>query len=433
MVKTRPGSKRVGLQAADVVHFEADVVAQAARVLAGAQALDHLRRRSLDALVGEGIPGHDRVHLADGRRGHLAGRLVDGDRRQQGLIQLQVDAVVFALTRREAAVDGKDAGDVGLVVLVVGRVVELDQLTVPQHLGAAVIVRVVGVPAGRHQREVGDAEGAVLLEHVVGFRLQLVLAPAGTGGAHRGDDALAGDPGRLAQQGDLPRALHGAQRVDDRIEIADLQRRRRGLQAGDERRFARVAAVPRILAVRLPHPAGIALRLAAQHFRRERRVDRPPLGGQRGDRSGEVGQGPDVVDTQLPRRLRSWRQRRPEHAGVAPRVGRLEEHRRPLAAPIGDQHGARLDDATQVEALAVLPERHLARRLGGAEHDGHAVADAGDHAGPAGRVFLGRKDLAAAKDRLRQRHGRTQRDGRDSAADSDSSSQSHARSCIAPR
>ena len=363
------------------------------------------------------------------RRDHLARRLVDGDRGQQRLIELQVDPVVFALPRREAAVDREDARHVGLVVLVVGRVVELHQLAVLQHLGAAVIVRVVAVPAGRHQREVGDAERAVLLEDVVGLRLQLVLAQAGTAGAHRGDDALAGDPGRFAQQRDLPRALHGPQRVDDRIEIADLQRRRRRLQAGDERRFARVAAVPGILPVRLPHPRRIALRLAAQDLRRERRVDRPPLGGQRGasrpsnPASGRTSSTPSPAAASGPGASAGPNMlvSRRAFAGWRNTVVRLR-------APVDDQHGARLDDAAQVEALAVLPERHLARRLGGAEHDGHAVADAGHHARAAGGVFLGRKDLAAAKHRLRQRRGRTQRDRRDGAADCQSGRRSHAQS-----
>ena len=53
IVKMRPGSSVVGLQSADIVHLEADVVAEPARLCCGAVALDELRRRGLDALVGE--------------------------------------------------------------------------------------------------------------------------------------------------------------------------------------------------------------------------------------------------------------------------------------------------------------------------------------------------------------------------------------------
>ena len=58
-------------------------------------------------------------------------------------------------------------------------------------------------------------------------------------------------------------------------------------------------------------------------------------------------------------------------------------------APVDDHAGAWFGDARQVEELGVLPERHLARRLGGAKHDGDAVADLGHHL-----TLLGRGDQA---------------------------------------
>ena len=108
-------------------------------------------------------------------------------------------------------------------------------------------MRVVGVFARRDQREVRRAERAELLEDELGVRLQLVFAHTRRGVAHRFHDAEAGNAGRLANHRNLARALHGAQGVEDRIEILDLRLRRGRRQLGEEGRFPRVASVPGIL------------------------------------------------------------------------------------------------------------------------------------------------------------------------------------------
>ncbi len=231
------GLERVGLQSAGIVDFESDVVAQPVRLLARAEALDELHRGGLDAVVGEAVRSHDRVHLLHGAGDHVDRTLVDLDRGHQRLIQTQVDLVHLALARRELSAGGKHARDVRLVVLVVGGVIELHQVVGFEHGRVAVVVRVVGVLSGRDEREVRRAERAELLEHELRVGLQLVFVHAGFCVAHRFHDAEAGDARRFADDGDLARTLHCAQRVEDRIEVPDLGLRRGRLQSGDERGF----------------------------------------------------------------------------------------------------------------------------------------------------------------------------------------------------
>ena len=64
--------------------------------------------------------------------------------------------------------------------------------------------------------------------------------------AHGLDDAEAGDARRFPDDRNLARALHRAQRVDDRVEVLDLGLRRRGFQLGDEGGFPRITTVPGI-------------------------------------------------------------------------------------------------------------------------------------------------------------------------------------------
>ena len=181
------------------------------------------------------------------------------------------------------------------------------------------------------------AERAVLLEDELGVGLELVLVHAGARVAHRLHDAEAGDARRLADDVDLARALHRAQGVHDRIEILDLEVRRRGLQLRDERLLARVASVPRIALVRGPHPRRIALRLAAEHFGGERREDRAVVLRDLVERGGQRIARPDVGDARLRDRLGTGRQRRPEHALLAPIVLRRQEQRRRLRPAVDDR------------------------------------------------------------------------------------------------
>ena len=225
---------------------------------AAAIAIDERRRRRFDLGVGERITRQDRVHPADGLFDDIARRRVHLDRRHQRLIEAQIDRVELALARAEFPVRREHPRDVGLVVLVVGRVIELHQIAVLQLRGVLVVVRVERVRAGRNEREIRSAVGAELLEDELRVGLQFVFVQARPGVAHRLHDAEAGDAGGLADDRDLTRAFGDAQRVEDRIEVLDLGLRRRRLQLRDERLLARDPSVPRVLPRRAPERCRIA-------------------------------------------------------------------------------------------------------------------------------------------------------------------------------
>ncbi len=139
------------------------------------------------------------------------GARVDFDGGHQRLVEAQVDAVILTLPRRELAVGGKHAGDVGSVVFVIGRVIELHQVAAFQLRGVLVVVSVVSVGAGGDERKVSRAIGAVFLENEFGIRLQFVFVHARPGVAHGLHDAEPGDARGFTQDGDLARALGAAQ------------------------------------------------------------------------------------------------------------------------------------------------------------------------------------------------------------------------------
>ena len=105
--------------------------------------------------------------------------------------------------------------------IVVGRVVEQDQVAVLRLGLRRVVVRVVAVLAGGDQREVRDALRVVDLEDVVADRFDLVLVHPRPGRAHGLHHSHTGDSRGFADQRDLARALDEAQRIDERIEILD--------------------------------------------------------------------------------------------------------------------------------------------------------------------------------------------------------------------
>ena len=229
------GEDHAGLQhvafdvVVDVVHFHPDPVADAIGAALGAEERDEVASSLGDLRIGEGRGVDDGGH--PGERGvvHLARRPARLQLRHQRAIAAQIDRVNLALPRREAAVGREHARDVRGVVGDVRGVVEEDEVAVLEHRLAAVVVRIVGVPAGRDEREVADALRPVLAEHVVGDGRQLAFALAGPGRLHRLEDAGRRDARRLANGLDLARALDQAQAIEDRIEILDPRLRRRAL------------------------------------------------------------------------------------------------------------------------------------------------------------------------------------------------------------
>ena len=204
---------------------------------------------------------------------------MDFDRTHQGLIKTEVDGVELTLARGELAVRGKHAGDIARVVFEIRRVIKLYEIARIQRARVLVVMRVPGVLAGGDQGEVGRTVGAVLFENVLGIGLEFVLAHAGAGVAHRLDDAEAGDAGCLAQDGDLARALDGAELVEDRVEIGDGGLGSSLLEVRNEGLFAGRPAVPRVVLSGAGESRGVAGRGAAQHFRPVRGVDRAAVQG----------------------------------------------------------------------------------------------------------------------------------------------------------
>ena len=201
------------------------------------------------------------------------GRHVDLDRRHQRLVELQVDAVHLALARRELAVGREHARDVRLVVLVVGRVVELDEIAVWS-------VAVFGCSAcstcsgrSRSARSTTRPSAPFFLN-------------TNSASACSSYSCMPGRASRIASMMPSP-----AMRVASRMTAISrgLFTARSALTIGSRSListsgaaafsfamnvcFARVAAVPRIALVGGPQPRRVALRLAAEHFGGERRVD----------------------------------------------------------------------------------------------------------------------------------------------------------------
>ena len=117
-----------------------ETVSEAVARLAGLIRRREPRRGFLDLRIGELEGADDRGHPGTRIASDLGDVTPGRDRRHQGLIETQVDLVELALPDRELAVGGKHAADVRGVVLVVGRVVELNDVTILQLAQAAVVV-----------------------------------------------------------------------------------------------------------------------------------------------------------------------------------------------------------------------------------------------------------------------------------------------------
>ena len=271
------------------------------------------------------------------------------------------------------------------------------------------IVRVHRVRPRCRERKVTWALRVVTAKHPLGGRAQLVFALAGGGFPHRFHDAEPGDPRHLPHHRDLSRALDEAHRVDDRIEVLDLDLRRRGPQLLCERGLARWPTVPRVGGRRPRMSRRFPARAAASHLGTEGRKDDtfvlPHLGNSGGKGvalhhrfdSGEAGR--HVARTKL----------RPVVA-LAPRRSEIE--RRALRLSVDDQNRAGHLDAGEIEELVILPERHLGRHLGSALQNRDRIADLFHHAGTPSGKLLGRKDVREVRERLLRRQHRSEQETR---------------------
>ena len=151
-----------------------------------------LEQPELDQALGDGA--HRRlVRLVP----VIAGtHLVDG-----GELRLEDDLVDGALRRREPAVHGKRARDVGGVVVVLAAGVEQQQVPVAQPLIVVAVMHDAGIGAAADDRMIGEV-GVVRAELVQHLRHHLVFHAPGPREAHgaavRADGDLRGSRLSLA-------------------------------------------------------------------------------------------------------------------------------------------------------------------------------------------------------------------------------------------
>ena len=206
--------------------------------------------------------------LANHRRRHAG-----TNARHHRVPVLEHELQQLALPRRVRPVHRPHAADVADVVPEVRRVVHQHPVAVLQRVGVPVVVHVVDVHvAGGGDRSVAVQARAVDDEDVARGRFELVLLHAGLGAANRLHHPEAGELRRFPDERHLARALHAAQLVENRIEIADLQRA--AGQARDELLLPREAAVERVVEDRPIAGAQLAAALRVAFGRLELRVDR---------------------------------------------------------------------------------------------------------------------------------------------------------------
>ena len=204
--------------------------------------------------------------------------------------------------------------------------------------------------------------------------------------------------------GDLAPALDQAHRVEDRIEVHELEPRGLLPQFPHEPFLAGLLPVPGIGRAR----GGVGLlpirRAGAACFAAERHVDDPA--GQRLRGRGELRARQDALDAGQRRRLGARREDRPLGAfRVA--IARGDVQRRRLRPAVDHQNGARDFDAGQVEELVALPELLVRRRFRRALHHDDPVADGLHHARPARRELVLLKRVGEQR-RLREGGARRQ-------------------------
>ena len=203
--------------------------------------------------------------------------------------------------------------------------------------------------------------------------------------------AEARDSRRFADRGDLARALHQAQPIEQRIEIHDLRPRRDRLDLLLEHQLPSTCGRPTD-----PVPTRARNR-ARDRWRRRRPTRAGTARRSSGPRRPAFDDGVegrpirDVLDARhLARFLVGSEQR--SFRVLEARVWR-QEQRRGLGAAVDEQDRARHFDAAEIEELLVLLELLVVGPIGGARHDRHAVADPRHQRRPVRRKFRGRIDV----------------------------------------
>ena len=166
------------------------------------QVVWELKRAPRGALV-NGVGERRAVQVRGHRLCRLAVNHVVGaagpDARQQRLVVGAHEAVQGTLGVAVGAVHRPYAGDVGGVVVVVGRAVDQQQIAVGQRRVIGVVVPVPGVGAAGDDRMIGGAARAadpiVVLQHAG----ELILHHSRRRGAHTGGQRVRADRARLAQ------------------------------------------------------------------------------------------------------------------------------------------------------------------------------------------------------------------------------------------
>ena len=154
------------------------------------------------------------VHVVHGSAGR---HRVDGR-----FLRREHQRVHVALRAGEPAVDGKGAGDVGGVELVLGACVDEEQIAVPQPVGVAGVVQRARVRAAGHDGGIGRGAAPRPGELVEQLRLDLVLAHPRTADTHGALVGGGADPRRLRHHADLRLALEQPHLVDEVIEHDEL-------------------------------------------------------------------------------------------------------------------------------------------------------------------------------------------------------------------
>ena len=145
--------------------------------------------------------------------------------RHHGVAIVEHELEQFTLHRAVFPVDRPDPRDVARIVVILGGEIHQDDVAVLEPRGVAVIVHVPDViRAGGRDRAIALESGAAGQEDVAGDCVELILEDARPRALHRLDQPAAGELGGPADQGDLARALHGADAVEDRRQVVDPAR-----------------------------------------------------------------------------------------------------------------------------------------------------------------------------------------------------------------
>ena len=151
------------------------------------------------------------------------------------------------------------------------------------------------------------AERAAAPEDELRERPELVLHHPGGRRAHRLEDREAGQPRRFAHEPDLPRALHAAEPVEERAQVANLDRRKQDRSASTNTASDDVVAAngsTRDSALMSSSPSRVPRRPLRRCERCEDDRRKPAL-------DAPAERGGELLDRAVPRRRPSARARRP--------------------------------------------------------------------------------------------------------------------------